>query len=236
LFDKPAFENVIVNGIVLAEDGNKMSKRLKNYPDPTELIDKYGADSLRYYLLTSPVMKATDLRFSEKDVAEVYRSLVMIVLNIVSFYKMYGDNGTDADSESVLDEWLKIRTQQLVGEVTTNLQEYKLVEAARPIMDYVNDFSTWYIRRSRDRFKNGSQAARRTTDWCLETLAKVMAPFLPFLAEWIWQEIGRGDSVHLAVWPESVSLTPAQETSLLKMAEVRKIVEKAHAARGRGWY
>ncbi len=231
LFDKPAFENVIVNGIVLAEDGNKMSKRLKNYPDPTELIDKYGADSLRYYLLTSPVMKATDLRFSEKDVAEVYRSLVMIVLNIVSFYKMYGDNGTDADSESVLDEWLKIRTQQLVGEVTTNLQEYKLVEAARPIMDYVNDFSTWYIRRSRDRFKNGSQAARRTTDWCLETLAKVMAPFLPFLAEWIWQEIGRGDSVHLAVWPESVSLTPAQETSLLKMAEVRKIVEKAHAAR-----
>ena len=231
LFDKPAFKNVIVNGIVLAEDGAKMSKRLQNYPDPTELLDKYGADSLRYYLLTSPVMKATDLRFVEKDVAELYRNLVITATNIVSFYKMYEENGSVADKETVLDEWLKIRSQQLVNTITDNMEAYKLVEASRPILDYVNDFSTWYIRRSRDRFKDGSQAAIKTTKEALEILSKAIAPFTPFLAEWIWQQIGKASSVHLEEWPSSDKLSSTQEESLLKMVEVRKIVEKTHAAR-----
>ncbi|MFW0862560.1 MAG: isoleucine--tRNA ligase [Candidatus Komeilibacteria bacterium] len=231
LFNKPAFKNVIVNGIVLAEDGNKMSKRLNNYPDPTELIDKYGADSLRYYLLTSPVMKATDLRFVEKDVAELYRNLVMTTINIVNFYNMYADKGSLEDKETVLDEWLAIRTKQLVNTVTDNMEAYKLVEAARPILEYVNDFSTWYIRRSRDRFKDGSQAAINTTKTALKELAKVMAPFTPFLAEWIWQQLGNEDSVHLEDWSKTEELNAKEDTGLMKMAEVRKIVERAHAAR-----
>lgn len=231
LFDKPAFKNVIVNGIVLAEDGAKMSKRLKNYPDPIGLIDKYGADALRYYLLTSPVMKATDLRFTEKDVAEVYRNLIMLTLNVVAFYKMYSDKGKLDDQETVLDKWLKIRTGQLINKVTINMEKYKLVEASRPIMDYINDFSTWYIRRSRARFKNGSKAAIQTTNECLELLAKTMAPFMPFLAEYIWQQLGYKESVHLQDWPKSAKLKAKDETVLLKMKEVRHIVEKAHAAR-----
>ena len=231
LFDKPAFKNVIVNGIVLAEDGNKMSKRLKNYPDPTELIDKYGADSLRYYLLTSPVMKATDLRFVEKDVAELYRNLVMTTINIVNFYNMYVGNANIKDKENVLDEWLNVRTQQLVASVTDNMEKYKLVEAARPILEYVNDFSTWYIRRSRDRFKDGSVSAIETTKRALEELAKVMAPFTPFLAEWIWKEIGYTNSVHLEDWSEADELSAKEDSIIIKMNEVRKVVEKAHAAR-----
>ena len=231
LFDKPAFKNVIVNGIVLAEDGNKMSKRLKNYPDPTELIDKYGADSLRYYLLTSPVMKATDLRFVEKDVAELYRNLVMTTINIVNFYNMYVGNANIKDKENVLDEWLNVRTQQLVASVTDNMEKYKLVEAARPILEYVNDFSTWYIRRSRDRFKDGSVSAIETTKRALEELAKVMAPFTPFLAEWIWKEIGYTNSVHLEDWSGADELSAKEDSIIIKMNEVRKVVEKAHAAR-----
>jgi len=231
LFNKPAFKNVIVNGIVLAEDGNKMSKRLNNYPDPNELIDKYGADSLRYYLLTSPVMKATDLRFVEKDVAELYRNLVMTTINVVNFYNMYSDKGVLDDKETVLDEWLIIRTKQLVNTVTDNMEAYKLVEAARPILEYVNDFSTWYIRRSRDRFKDGSKIAIATTIEALKELAKIMAPFTPFLAEWIWQQIGNKESVHLEDWTENKALSSKEETSLIKMTEARKVVEKAHAAR-----
>ncbi len=231
LFDKPAFKNVIVNGIVLAEDGNKMSKRLKNYPDPTELLDKYGADSLRYYLLTSPVMKATDLRFVEKDVGELYRNLIMTTINIVNFYNMYSSNATVKDKENVLDEWLNVRTQQLVASVTDNMEKYKLVEAARPILEYVNDFSTWYIRRSRDRFKDGSVSAIETTKKALEELAKVMAPFTPFLAEWIWKEIGYTDSVHLEDWSKADELSAKEDSIIIKMNEVRKVVEKAHAAR-----
>jgi isoleucyl-tRNA synthetase len=231
LFDKPAFSNVIVNGIVLAEDGAKMSKRLKNYPDPMDLIDKYGADSLRYYLLTSPVMKATDLRFIEKDVAELYRNLIMTTTNIVSFYKMYVDSANVDDKETVLDEWLNIRGQQLVKTITDNMETYKLVEASRPILEYVNDFSTWYVRRSRDRFKSGSKVAVQTTKQALELLATAISPFTPFLAEWIWQELGYKDSVHLQNWPQVKKLSSKQDTSLVKMIEVRKVVEKAHAAR-----
>lgn len=231
LFNKPAFKNVIVNGIVLAEDGNKMSKRLKNYPDPIELIDKYGADSLRYYLLTSPVMKATDLRFVEKDVAELYRNLVMTTINIVNFYNMYADKGSLADKDNLLDEWLNICSKQLVNTVTANMEAYKLVEASRPLLDFVNDFSTWYIRRSRDRFKDGSQSAIATTKKVLGELAKTMAPFTPFLAEWIWQQLNNKTSVHLEDWIKAGDLNSKEDIALIKMTEVRKVVEKAHAAR-----
>ncbi|OIO47842.1 MAG: hypothetical protein AUJ28_00335 [Parcubacteria group bacterium CG1_02_37_51] len=229
--ESPAYKNVIVNGIVLAEDGKKMAKKLRNYPDPNEMFDKYGADSMRYYLVTSPVMKANDLRFSEKDVNEIYRNLIMLTINIVTFYQMYQAQGTLADQPNALDQWLLVKNQELINAVTKNMEAYKLVEASRPISDFVNEFSTWYIRRSRDRFKDGSQAALQTTKEVLISLAKVMAPFTPFMAEWIYQQVGFTDSVHLAEWPKDEALSAEHETILLKMKEVRTLVEKALAIR-----
>lgn len=229
--ESPAYINVIVNGIVLAEDGKKMSKKLRNYPDPHEMFDKYGADAMRYYLITSPVMKANDLKFSEKDINEIYRSLIMLTMNIVSFYKMYEDKGGLDDQPNDLDKWLQIKTQELVNIVSKNMEAYKLVEASRPIVEFINEFSTWYIRRSRDRFKNGSQSAINTTKQTLEILAKVIAPFTPFLSEWIYQQIGFTDSIHLTEWPIEDKLSTKDETVLLKMKEVRAIVEKALAVR-----
>ncbi|MFH1667686.1 MAG: isoleucine--tRNA ligase [Candidatus Komeilibacteria bacterium] len=226
-----AYKNVVVNGIVLAEDGKKMSKKLRNYPDPQEMFDKYGADAIRYYLITSPVVKANDLKFSENDVNEIYRNLIMLTMNIVSFYKMYEGQGTLDDKLNDLDQWLQIKTQELINTVSKNMEAYKLVEASRPILEFINEFSTWYIRRSRDRFKNGSQSAIKTTRQTLEILARVAAPFTPFLAEWIYQQIRFTTSVHLTEWPIADKLSTKDETVLLKMKEVRIIVEKALAVR-----
>ena len=195
LEDTIPFKNVIANGIVLAEDGQKMSKHLKNYPDPGAVIEKYGADALRYYLLTSPVMKAESLQFSEQGVKEVYQKVVMILTNVVSFYKMYSSLPTTnyqlpTTSSHPLDHWILSRLHSLIKSTTTAMDAYDLVEATRPIANFVGDLSTWYIRRSRDRFKASDPSALRTTHYVLHTLSKLLAPFMPFMAEWIWQELG----------------------------------------------
>jgi isoleucyl-tRNA synthetase len=160
-----AYKNVIVNGIVLAEDGKKMSKKLKNYPDPSFLFDKYGADALRYYLLTSPVMLAENLNFSEKAVGDCLRKVNMILWNIYKFYETYCHSGrsvsvaeeplqADFEFKNVLDKWIIARLNQLVSEVTDGMKKYDLPRATRPIVQFIDDFSTWYVRRSRDRFKD----------------------------------------------------------------------------------
>jgi len=237
LFDKPAFLNCIVNGIVLAENGEKMSKRLKNYPEPDLIIDKYGADSLRYYLLTSPVMKAEDICFSEKGVNEVYKKFITILLNILSFYKMYEDKTLPAkvDSDNILDRWIIAKLQNLLIEVTKEMNNYDLVLASRPIQDFITDFSTWYLRRSRERFKgrdeDDKKQAFQILKYVLKELAKIIAPFTPFLAEKIYQDVdGPKESVHLENWPE-VQEKLIDKTLLEKMEIVRKIVEAGLAAR-----
>ncbi|MDP2649038.1 MAG: class I tRNA ligase family protein, partial [bacterium] len=154
LFRKEAFRNVIVNGIVLAEDGKKMAKKLKNYPDPMEVVEKYGADSLRYYLLSSPVMQAENLAFSEKGVDEVAKKNIGRLGNVLAFYKLYAD-GTPRDWKSghILDRWILARLDELIREVTKGFDAYQLDAATRPITGFIDDLSVWYIRRSRDRFK-----------------------------------------------------------------------------------
>jgi len=234
---EPAFKNVIVNGIVLAEDGRKMSKRLKNYPEPEILIEKYGADALRYYLVTSPVMAAESLNFSEVGVREMYSKLINTLYNVVEFYKMFvGEQRPDkTESANVLDTWILAKLQILIREVTGGMESYKLTEASRPIVEFVTELSQWYVRRSRDRFKGDNetdkQAALATLHEVLLTLSKVMAPFTPFIAEKIYREMGgEKESVHLEDWPE-INQNFENEEVLVEMAVARKIVEVGLAMR-----
>jgi isoleucyl-tRNA synthetase len=209
LFKKNAFQNVIVNGIVLAEDGKKMSKKLQNYPDPMEIVEKYGADALRLYLLTSPVMQAENLAFSERGVDEILKKNLGRLNNVLAFYKLYED-GTPRDwkSENLLDRWIMARLDQLVAESTEGYEKYQLDAACRPIAGFIDDLSVWYLRRSRDRFKEeGSDrtAALATMRYVLHRLSLVIAPAMPFYAEFLFQEVREGEdeeSVHLANWPE----------------------------------
>ncbi len=226
----PAFKNVIVNGIVLAEDGKKMSKRLKNYPEPDILLEKYGADAMRYYLITSPVMEAENLNFSETGVREVYSKLINTVWNVVEFYKMYaGELKEVGESQNILDQWVVARLNETVATVTKGMNEYRLVDASRPVLEFITDLSQWYVRRSRDRFKGEDMVdktmAVSTLRTVLLTLSKIMAPFTPFIAEKIYQEVGAGEngsSVHLEMWPK---IEAVNKEVLNKMTEVRKLVE-----------
>jgi len=234
LFNKPAFKNVIANGIVLAADGQKMSKRLKNYPEPDDVIQKYGADALRYYLLTSPVMEAESLSFSEDGVKEALQKVVMLSGNVLSFYKMYAEKGYQDLKPSVaniLDQWILAKLNQFNVEVTKNLENYDLVRAARPIESFINELSTWYLRRSRDRFKEGDVAGIKTLGYVLLEFSKISAPFLPFTAEVIYRGVGgQEESVHLADWPKAQEKL-IDEKLLSDMQLVREIVEKGLAAR-----
>lgn len=246
---KNAFKNVIVNGIVLAEDGKKMSKKLKNYPDPMEVFDKYGADALRYYLLTSPVMLADTLCFSEKGVQESLRKVGMLLWNVVKFYTLFKEEHdgelniiSEPKIENILDQWILARLNQLISEVTKSMDAYNLPAATRPVGAFIDDLSTWYIRRSRDRFKGDdavdAKSALETTGYVLLQVAKVMAPFMPFMAEQVWQKVSGNEfkdenkSVHLENWTESRNME--QETDdkiILEMEKVRKIVELGLAKR-----
>ncbi|MFA5076750.1 MAG: class I tRNA ligase family protein [Patescibacteria group bacterium] len=237
VMDDAAFDNVIANGIVLAEDGQKMSKRLKNYPDPTEVIDRYGADALRYYLLTSPVMKAETLNFSAKGVDEVYKKLILILSNVFSFYQMYANpkQKPETKSKNILDQWILSKLQLLLQEVTTQMDGYDLVQATRPIIDFIDQLSTWYLRRSRARFKaddvEDKQAALETLKYVLLNLSKILAPFTPFIAEKIYRELGgKIESVHLETWPKVDEKLINQNLSE-QMDLVRQIVEAGLAAR-----
>ncbi len=238
LFKRRAFSNVIVSGIVLAEDGKKMSKKLKNYPDPSKLLDNYGADAVRLYILGSPVVRTEELNFSEKEVAEVSRKTLGRLLNAYEFYALYADDIEHDDSNkssNILDRWILARFNNLHAQVTDALEDYALDKAVRPLHDFVDDFSTWYIRRSRDRFKSEDEADKKaaleTSRFILRKFAKLMAPFAPFNADWLWARVKREsdpESVHLSNW---CSKKEADESILKQMQQVREIVRLALDAR-----
>lgn len=208
LFNKPAFQNVIVNGIVLAEDGKKMSKKLQNYPDPMKIVDMYGADALRYYLLSSPVVQSENLSFAESGVEEVLKKNINRLDNVVAFYKLYEDDTERGRwSDQVLDQWILARLNQLIVETTKSYEKYELDSAVRPLALFVDDLSVWYLRRSRDRLKNDGvdkRAALATLRYVLYTMSTVIAPAMPFIAEDIYQKVKEEkdpESVHLCTWP-----------------------------------
>jgi len=227
LFKKNAFKNVIVNGIVLAEDGKKMSKRLQNFPDPVTIIDKYGADAVRFYLLSSSVVRAENLSFSESGVDDSYKKVILRLQNVLSFYELYKEDvEADDNSPNLLDKWIISRLGELGTEVTRGLDLYELDKASRPFLDFIDDLSTWYIRRSRDRFKGEDREdklnAIRTTKLVLLNLSRLLAPFTPFLAEDLYKKTGgESESVHLDLWPENYRI---DDKLLEDMLNTRKVV------------
>ncbi len=232
LFDKSPFKNVIVNGTVLAEDGKKMSKSLQNYPDPMLVADTHGIDAMRFYLMSSPVMKGEDFNFIEKEVQEIQRKNLGRLHNVLAMYEMFAD-GTKADdgSDNVLDQWIITRLNQVIQEATTGFQKYELDKATRPLTDLIDDLSVWYLRRSRDRVKGSDkkdrQAALATLRHVLRTMSLVMAPVMPFYAEYLWQAVkeeGDAESVHLAEWPKTGKV---DEMLLEKMRQTREVVTAA---------
>ncbi len=238
LFDKTAFKNVVVNGIVLAEDGKKMSKKLQNYPDPNQLIEKYGADAMRYYLVSSPVMHAESLNFSEAGVKESFGKVVNTLWNVYEFYELFASatpHQPTHTSPHPLDRWVVAKAHALVAAVTAALNAYELAAAARPIEEFITELSQWYVRRSRDRVKGDDtkdrQYALGTLAYVLPLLSKVMAPFTPFIAEKIYGALlnitdpnAEPASVHLAEWP-TVSTNQHDSSILDTMIMVRNLVE-----------
>ena len=220
LFDRACFKNVIVNGLVLAEDGKKMSKRLKNYPDPMTLIDVYGADAVRLYMIYSPVVRAENLRFAESGVKHVLRHLMIPWWNAYSFFVTYAnidgwseDGVNHPNSPNVLDRWIVSSLETLVEEVTQAMDRYDLQRSVRPFVAFIEDLTNWYIRRSRRRFwksqdDDDKQYAYRTLRYVLIQLSKVSAPFVPFISETIYRNLRSEDmpeSVHLCRFPEAAS-------------------------------
>ena len=234
LFGRSPYKNVMVNGLVLAEDGKKMSKSLKNYPDPVQTVQKYGADAVRYYMISSPIVHGEHLAFVEKSVSEVSSKLIGRFANIVSLYELYKDEKAhDASpaSKNVLDRWIIARLEQTRATVEGGMETYELDKATRPLMEFVDDLSTWYVRGSRDRLKNadeGTREALSTLRYVLKTYAHISAPFTPFISEYTYQRVrdhASPESVHLCEWPKKIETV--NDALLKTMTDVRAIVTTA---------
>lgn len=216
LFDKFPFKNVVVNGMVLAEDGKKMSKRLKNYPDPVDVLNTHGADALRLYMIQSPAVRADDLRFSEAGVKDIVRRILLKWWNSYSFFVSYAvidkwqpEAVSKLSSENILDQWILSRLQSLLGTIEDEMKQYHLYNVVPGLLDFIEDLTNIYIRFNRKRFwqeenNQDKNSAYQTLYTVLHTFSEVMAPFTPFLAENIFQNLKTAkdaESVHLADYP-----------------------------------
>ena len=239
LFGKSPYRNVVVNGLVLAEDGKKMSKRLKNYPDPNLMLNTYGADAIRLYMIYSPVVRAENLKFSENGVKQIMRDLLIPWWNAYSFFVTYANVDGFADkevvkpaSDNVLDRWIVSSMETLIADVTEAMDAYDLQKAVRPFVKFIEDLTNWYIRRSRRRFwkstNDGDKLnAYRTLRYVLVQLSKVAAPFTPFIAEEIYGNLkGESDpeSVHLCDFPTANAAARDLELER-RMSDVQAAVE-----------
>lgn len=242
LFGQSPFKNLICTGFINAADGKKMSKKLKNYTDPIELMDRYSADSFRILMLGSPLLNGEDFALSDKDVADVARKLGMI-WNMYDFFTMYAEvdgwewDGKTADPSnelnSVLDIWIVSRLHQLQKEVDKNMQRYDLPNALKPVMPFIDDASNWFVRRSRKRFwksdnDTDKSDAYRTLHFILVRLSVILAPFTPFLSEELYQKLTAGESVHLLDWPANGHIN---ELAINNMAVVRELITEGLSQR-----
>ena len=217
LFNKPAFRNCIVNGLVLAEDGKKMSKSLKNFPDPWDMLNKYGADVIRLYMLNSGAIRAEDLQFSESGLQETMRNTTLPLWNALSFFTTYANiDGWQvrqvtepSQLKNPLDKWILSRLHHLVADVRDAMDQYDLNKAVAPFVGFIDMLTNWYIRRSRRRFWKSEtgedkQQAYATLYTVLTELCKVTAPFIPFISDNIYQVLKNeqmAESVHLSDFP-----------------------------------
>lgn len=245
LYDKPAFKNVIVNGIVLAEDGQKMSKRLKNYPEPELVINKYGSDAIRLCLLYSPVVRGEDISFSEKAVDGVLKQLLLPLWNSYVFlatyaeiYKWVPKSDRFDRPHADIDRWILSLLQKLIADVESGMDRYELDAAVQPFVEFIDHLTNWYIRRSRGRFwsdenTDDRKQAFETLYTVLLTLAEIAAPFIPFISESIYQELRREkspESVHLCDFPKiDASLRDVELENEMKYT--RLVVGAGHSLR-----
>ena len=244
LFDKPSFKNVIVNGILLAEDGNKMSKRLKNYPEPMEVIEEFGADSVRLYMLNSPATSADDLRFSKRGVELTLRQILIPLWNAFHFYNTYATiysfvpEEKEVQNPTLMDRWILSCLQTYIEKVSGALDGYDLPKGVEPNLKMIEQLTNWYIRRSRARFwqdedNEDRKAAFQTLYFVLKTIAKVVAPFVPFLSERLFQHLKLGgdvESVHLSDFPKVDDQLRDGELEA-QMDLVQSIVSLGHSLR-----
>ncbi|MBI2086831.1 MAG: class I tRNA ligase family protein [Candidatus Zambryskibacteria bacterium] len=234
LFNNIAFKNVVSTGNVLAKDGLKLSKSKGNYTDPLILLDDMGADAFRYYLMFSVVMRSEDMLFKDEEVKEVHNRVINMLSNSFNFYKLYAGETADArHPQNVLDQWIIARLDELTQEITEAMEKYDMVRATRPVKDFVSDLSTWYIRRSRERFKVGDKEALATARRVFLEFSKLIAPVMPFIAEDIYQKVRETNdppSVHLSSWPEGEKV---DKQIINDMNGARKIVTLALEARAK---
>ena len=256
LFGHNAYKNVITTGTLAGNDGRKMSKSLNNYTDPNELMDRFSADSLRFLLLSCPVLSGEDFALTDKDVSDTARKLTMI-WNVFDFFTTYASvdgftpqlepqifaNSICKNLDNILDKWIISRVHQLRNEITENMQAYNIPDALSDVLPFIDDLSNWFVRRSRRRFWKSEDSADKkeayeTLHYVLIYLAQLLAPFTPFLAEELYQQMKNGvqlsasdkgeDSVHLLSWPEAGAI---DDQVLEDMARTRKIITDALALR-----
>ena len=234
-----AYKNVMCTGLIMAEDGKKMSKRLKNYPEPGVILDKYGADSLRLYLMSSPAVKAETLNFVEKDVANLRRRVFLIWWNVLAFYKTFGNQEVgfwDLDSaekpKNMMDRWVLSRLQSLNTDLQEALDSFDVMRASRLLAPFVDEFSTWYLRLSRERLKaEDNKEVSQVFATVIYTLAQLFAPIVPFFAELVHHNmIDENSSIHLTDFPE-VNKDLLDKDLEAEMTVIRQVVEQGHAKR-----
>jgi isoleucyl-tRNA synthetase len=243
LFDRPAFSTCVSHGIVLGDDGQKMSKSLRNYPDPMVVFDTYGADAMRWYLLSSAILRGSDFSVTEAGIRETVRQVLLPMWNSWYFLSLYanaeGVSGTfRTDSTNILDRYILAKSAQMVERVTDDLDAYDLFSACSGVRDFLDVLTNWYIRRSRDRFWEGDQDAIDTLHTVLEILCRVSAPMLPLLSDTIYSGLTGDRSVHLTDWPTAADL-PNDVELVRAMDRVREVcsvalsIRKAHSRRVR---
>ena len=236
LFEKPAFKNVICHGILLADDGAKLSKKLRNYTEPTEIFEVQGSDALRWYFMSSNIVRGGDSRISDQGIDDVVRQIITPIWNAYSFFTLYAniDNyraNWNVESTNLLDQYILAKTRLMVETVTQQMDQYDLPGATNEIKAFIDALNNWYIRRSRDRFwapgspkdDTDKQAAYDTLFTVLKVLCEASAPLLPMTAEEIYSGITASPSVHLADWPDASSL-PSNPNLVKAMDLVRDVV------------
>ncbi|WP_125612497.1 isoleucine--tRNA ligase [Specibacter cremeus] len=244
LFDRPAFRNVISHGVVLGSDGQKMSKSLQNYPDVSEVLDRDGSDAMRWFLMSSPILRGGNLIVTEQGIRDGVRQVILPLWNVYSFFTLYANSanagtGHATGYEAVLrfdgytdplDEYLMANTGELVRSVTRLLDAYDVSGACDALRNYLDMLTNWYVRRSRQRFFDESADAFDALYTALETVARVAAPLLPLVSEEIWRGLTGGRSVHLTEWPNADLFVP-NDALVARMDRIRQICSTGSSLR-----
>lgn len=235
LFKTNCFKNVIVTGVIMGSDGRKMSKSFQNYPDPKKTLERYGGDALRLYLMGSSIMVGENINISEKGIENAYRKILLILWNsyryFVTFANLVEFDHKKSQSSHILDQWITLRLKEVGLKITDLFDRYQVPPAVKEITSFVNDLSTWYIRRSRSRLSSLDKDALSTLNSALVEFCKISAPVIPFITDEIFQNLTGKDSVHLEDWPKIEKTTKEELALLQKMRLVRQICELGHASR-----